>query len=139
MLIQGEAKVAGGQGGACQAPGHGKGLALSRYPEGALRGIKGSKDPRAVVAYAKFQDLFYELDPMAKTNKYQYSKEDKAMLDALADNVVLPVANYKTSSMNTYGILWDIYRVAQGGGDFSKTISDNKDAFDACIKSALKQ
>lgn len=100
---------------------------------------KGSKDPRAVVAYAKFQDLFYELDPMAKTNKYQYSKEDKALLDSLADNVVLPVANYKTSSMTTYGILWDIFRVAQGGGDFSKTISDNKDAFDGCINTALKQ
>ncbi|MGN0494457.1 MAG: hypothetical protein ACI4F7_12480, partial [Acutalibacteraceae bacterium] len=100
---------------------------------------KGSKDPRVAIAYVKFMDLFYDLDPMAKTNKYKYSQSDYEVLDKLADNVIPPVLNYKTTTISTSGIMWDLTQCAIGGGDISQSISNFKDSFQNCIDYALKQ
>lgn len=98
---------------------------------------KGSKDPRIVIAWTKF-DLEFD-DPAADEDPYQYSKEINTMITKLFDNINDGMANYKTSSQSVTDIIGKIEGAAKTGGDYVSLIESNKTTIQNIIDDSLGQ
>ncbi len=98
---------------------------------------KGSKDPRVVVAWVLFSNMF--TDPEKANDKYAYNDEQQGIINKLCDNVIPQMNAYKTSTQNAAGLVNDVLKAARTGGDYSKILDDNKNTIQAIIDDSMKQ
>lgn len=98
---------------------------------------KGSKDPRIVIAWTKF-DLEFD-DPEADSDPYQYSTEIDNVIKKCFDNINYGMCNYKTSSQTVSSLYGQIDSAAKTGGDYVKLINDNKATIQSIIDDSLGQ
>ncbi len=98
---------------------------------------KGSKDPRVVIAWTKF-DLEFK-DPMADEDPYRYSDKINNMISKMFDNVNDYLPNYKTASQSARALYTQIENAAKKGGDYVKLINDHKSTIQSIIDDSLGQ
>ena len=95
-------------------------------------------DKIAALAWVKWCEYFE--DPMGKDDPYQYSDELQKEIDKWYDNLILPVANYKSSgSATAEGLLDGILSDASTSDNYAQSIKNNTSLFQNCIDTALKQ
>lgn len=98
---------------------------------------KGSDDPRVVVAWVLFSNMF--TDPEAKNDPYTYNEEQQAIIDKISDNVIPTMNYYKTSTQNAATLTDEIIEAARKGNDYSKLISDYSKTIQTIIDDSMKQ
>lgn len=98
---------------------------------------KGSKDPRVVIAWTKF-DLEFK-DPAADEDPHQYSPEINKVINSLFDNVNDFIPNYKTASQSAQSLIEQIHNAAKNGGDVTQAIANNKKTIQSIIDDSLGQ
>ena len=98
---------------------------------------KGSDDPRVVVAWVLFSNMF--TDPEAKNDPYTYNAEQQAIIDKISDNVIPTMNYYKTSTQNAALLTDEIIEAARKGNDYSKLISDYSKTIQTIIDYSMKQ
>ena len=98
---------------------------------------KGSKDPRIVIAWTKFEREFK--DPQASGDKTMYSPEIQKLITSLFDRVNDTIPNYKTSSNSARTLISKIEKAAATGGDYVSLINSSKGTIQSIINDSLKQ
>jgi len=97
----------------------------------------GSDDPRVVVAWVLFSNMF--TDPEAKNDPYSYTAEQQGIIDKISDNVIPTMNYYKTSTQNAAALTDEIIEAARKGNDYSKLISDYSKTIQTIIDDSMKQ
>ena len=98
---------------------------------------KGSDDPRVVVAWVLFSNMF--TDPEAANDPYTYNAEQQGIIDKISDNVIPTMNYYKTSTRNAASLTDEIIEAARKGNDYSKLISDYSKTIQNIINDSMKQ
>ena len=99
---------------------------------------KGSKDPRAAVAWVWFASEWQ--DPMKKDDPSLYPAEVYKMLDKVYRSHYYTHPNYKTSSKKVMDLESEIFNnYAAGNGDFTKLVADRIATIQSIIDDSLKQ
>jgi len=98
---------------------------------------KGSDDPRVVVAWVLFSNMF--TDPEAANDPYAYNSEQQGIINKISDNVIPTMNYYKTSTQNAASLTDEIIEAARKGNDYSKLISDYSKTIQTIIDDSMKQ
>ena len=98
---------------------------------------KGSDDPRVVVAWVLFSNMF--TDPEAANDPYTYNAEQQGIINKISNNVIPTMNYYKTSTRNAALLTDEIIEAARKGNDYSKLISDYSKTIQNIIDDSMKQ